>query len=48
VYKQSDDKSTATFVKELQGSDRVMVLAQMLSGDNPTEGAIANAKELLN
>lgn len=48
VYKQSDDTSTATFVKELQGSDRVMVLAQMLSGDNPTEGAIANAKELLN
>jgi DNA repair protein RecN (Recombination protein N) len=48
VYKQSDDTSTATFVKELQGSDRVMVLAQMLSGDNPTKGAIANAKELLN
>jgi DNA repair protein RecN (Recombination protein N) len=48
VYKQLDKDQTMTFVKQLDGTERIMVLAQMLSGENPTEGAIANAKELLN
>lgn len=48
VYKQLDNDQTTTFVKQLDDTERVMVLAQMLSGENPTEGAIANAKELLN
>ncbi|MFT7591862.1 MAG: DNA repair protein RecN (Recombination protein N), partial [bacterium] len=48
VYKQLNDAQTLTFVKELDDTERVKVLAQMLSGENPTEGAIANAKELLN
>lgn len=48
VYKQLDKDETVTFVKQLDDTERVKVLAQMLSGENPTEGAIANAKELLN
>lgn len=48
VYKQLDQDQTITFVKQLDDTERVKVLAQMLSGENPTEGAIANAKELLN
>jgi DNA repair protein RecN (Recombination protein N) len=48
VYKQLDKEQTMTFVKQLDDTERVKVLAQMLSGENPTEGAIANARELLN
>ncbi|MCO4818785.1 MAG: DNA repair protein RecN [Bacteroidetes bacterium] len=48
VYKQLDNEQTVTFVKELNDTERVQVLAQMLSGENPTEGALANARELLN
>ena len=48
VYKQLDKDETITFVKQLDDTERITVLAQMLSGENPTEGAIANAKELLN
>jgi DNA repair protein RecN (Recombination protein N) len=48
VYKESDEESTGTYIRRLNDTDRILELAKMLSGDKPTEGAIANARELLN
>ncbi|PJJ83649.1 DNA repair protein RecN [Mucilaginibacter auburnensis] len=47
VYK--DDSSTATYtrIKQLSNNERVTEIAKMLSGDNPGESALKNAKELL-
>lgn len=47
VYK--DDSSAATFtrIKQLSDNERVTEIAKMLSGDNPGESALKNAKELL-
>jgi DNA repair protein RecN (Recombination protein N) len=41
------DRQTVTSVRVLEGQDRLMELAEMLSGKNPTESAIAHAKGLL-
>lgn len=48
VYKDHTAKETATKIKELDASERIVEIAKMLSGDNPTAGALENAKELLN
>ncbi|MCM1518363.1 MAG: DNA repair protein RecN [Pseudoflavonifractor sp.] len=47
VFKEDDDESTRTRVKELTPSERVDELALMLSGDPTNEAARANARELL-
>ncbi len=47
VYKEDDDFSTVSHIKQLTQEDRVQEIAQMLSGANPTPAAIENAKELL-
>lgn len=47
VYKDHEAKETATKIKELNANERVVEIAKMLSGDNPTAGAMENAKELL-
>jgi DNA repair protein RecN (Recombination protein N) len=50
VYKEiaADGGATATRIKSLTADERVMEIAKMLSGQNITQAAIANAKELLN
>ena len=48
VYKRDDAGQTATNLKSLQGDERVVEIAKMLSGENPGEAALANAAELLN
>lgn len=48
VSKNESIKPVQTYVKLLDAEDRVSEIASMLSGDNITEAAIANAKELLN
>lgn len=48
VYKELADGKTSTFIRKLSEAERVTELAKMLSGENPSEGAIANARELLN
>jgi DNA repair protein RecN (Recombination protein N) len=48
VYKSTGKDSTSTYVKEIQGEDRVNELAEMLSGKDLSKAAIANAKELMN
>lgn len=47
VYKDSTDQKTKTYIKSLNTNERIIQIAQMLSGENPSEAAIRNAKELL-
>mgnify|MGYP002622810827 CR=1 FL=1 len=47
VYKEETPQGTASHMVMLSQADRVKEIAQMLSGSNVTEAAIANAKQLL-
>lgn len=47
VYKEHGDTRTLTKVQALDAKNRVMEIAEMLSGKTPTAAAIANAEELL-
>jgi DNA repair protein RecN len=48
VYKTDAADKTVTNIMQLEQSDRVVELAQMLSGANPGESALRHAAELLN
>lgn len=48
VYKEDVNEITQTRLKNLSESERIVEIAQMISGHNVTDAAIANAKELLN
>lgn len=47
VFKEDDDKSTHTRIKELSQEQRIDELAIMLSGASVNEAARANARSLL-
>lgn len=47
VYKADTDKRTETHISLLSADERVMEIASMVSGKNPTPEAVANAKQLL-
>lgn len=47
VYKEDTDKGTTSYLRMLEKDERIKEIAQMLSGDNISEAAINNAKELL-
>jgi DNA repair protein RecN (Recombination protein N) len=47
VYKDEKDDITNTNINKLDKEERILELAKMLSGDNPGESAIQNARELL-
>lgn len=47
VYKQDQNEVTTTHLKQLHEEERVLEIAQMLSGAKITDSALANAKELL-
>ncbi|MEN2284232.1 DNA repair protein RecN [Algoriphagus sp. SE2] len=47
VYKDNSSQKTVSKIKELDASERVMELAKMIGGANPTNSAIESAKELL-
>ena len=47
VYKDNDSDTTYTRIKQLNEPERVIEVAKMLSGDNPGESALQNARELL-
>lgn len=47
VYKEEKNNITHTHLIQLNPSQRVQEIAEMISGKNPSESAIANAKELL-
>ncbi len=48
VYKNNDQATTYTQIKQLNEQERVTEIAKMLSGDKPGESALQNARELLN
>ena len=48
VYKEVQASSTVTNIKKLDEEDRVVELAQMLSGEDLTETAFDHARQLLN
>lgn len=47
VYKEESTSGTLSHMKMLSAEERVMEIAQMLSGSEVTEAAVANARELL-
>jgi DNA repair protein RecN (Recombination protein N) len=47
VYKESDSQTTQSNMRLLQPEERIEEIAKMLSGAQPTEGARANARELV-
>jgi len=47
VHKNDREDRTVTAVKELDKEGRITEIAKMLSGNPPSEAAIANAKELM-
>lgn len=47
VYKTHEEEGATTRIKALPDHDRVETIARMLSSDNPTPAAMANARELL-
>lgn len=47
VYKDDEADTTRTRIKQLDANERILEIAKMLSGDNPGESALQNARELL-
>lgn len=47
IYKEVVDKKTVSHLRPLADDERVLELARMLSGAEPTPSAIENAKELI-
>lgn len=47
VYKEDKKGRINTSIKLLSKDERIMSVAQMLGGDNPTEAALRNAKEMV-
>ena len=47
VTKEETAQGTTSSMKELNGEERIREIAQMLSGSDVTEAAVANAKQLL-
>ncbi len=47
VYKDEQTDNTHTNIRQLNKEERILELAKMLSGNNPGESAIQNARELL-
>ncbi|MBK8874125.1 MAG: DNA repair protein RecN [Bacteroidetes bacterium] len=47
VYKTTGKELTTTAIKKLTKAERVEEIAKMLSGEQPTKAALANARELL-
>jgi DNA repair protein RecN (Recombination protein N) len=47
VYKQVTGTTTQTAIRKLDPEERVLEIARMLSGDQPSKAAMANARELL-
>ena len=48
VFKETKGDTTITKITQLNRDERLVEIAQILSGENPSKAAIDNAKELLN
>jgi DNA repair protein RecN (Recombination protein N) len=47
VYKEDDGSSTSTHLKKLSSEERVVEIAKLLSGEQISDAALSNARELL-
>lgn len=47
VYKQKQGVKISTAIKLLKEEERIAAIAQMMAGENPTQAALQNAKEML-
>lgn len=47
VYKESDSITTSSGIKKLTNQERLEEIAKMLGGNNPSDIALANARELM-
>jgi len=47
VYKETDALKTSTGIRKLGVEERVVEIARMIAGDNPSEVALQHAKELM-
>ncbi len=47
VYKDNSSEKTISKIKLLQGEERIREIAKMIAGENPSNTAFENAKELL-
>ena len=47
VYKQVEGELTTSGIRKLEDSERIYEIAKMLGGNNPSDIAFANAKELM-
>jgi DNA repair protein RecN (Recombination protein N) len=48
VFKQEKDDTTFTQLKELSQDERIVEIAEMLSGKEISDSAMSHARELLN
>lgn len=47
VYKNNESQTSESLIKRLEENDRVDAIAKMIGGDNPSDAAVQNAKELI-
>ena len=47
VYKDSSEKRTASKIRKLDGDERILEIAKMIGGDQPSDTAVVNARELM-
>lgn len=47
VYKSIKGNKVATSIRELDNDERIMAIAQMMSGEKPTAAALENAREMV-
>ncbi len=47
IYKEHKDQRSVTRIRTLTGEERVVEIAKMLSGENVSDAALANARELI-
>ena len=48
VYKDNSGVTTNSNIRQLESSERIIKIAEMIAGDNPGEIALKSAEELLN
>jgi DNA repair protein RecN (Recombination protein N) len=48
VFKDNSSAKTVSQIRELDGQGKVLEIAKMIGGANPSALALANAKELIN
>lgn len=47
VYKETNSSGINTHIKQLQEEERILAIARMLGGEQPTQAAMENAKEMM-